>query len=161
MTIRRLALAGALAAAVAAPAAAHAAPGFSGSSQFSGPITPGRPITLIPVLGAHFSYSGSGTCSDGEPISVSFTNGSTLFDTCELGPDFGLHGLATIGTQQHHVTVNLARVAVAGPFVLTTRHHGLALGIAQFSTANPADCLTPGVTAATLSANFQTLRPLH
>jgi hypothetical protein len=162
MTIRRLILGAAVAGALTAPAAAHATTqGFSGSCQFSGPITPGRPITLIPVLGAHFSYSGSGTCSGGVPISVSFPNGSTLFDTCELGPDFGLHGLATIGTKKHHITVNLARVAVAGPFVLTTRHHGLALGVAQFATANPTDCLTPGVSAATLSANFQTVRPLR
>jgi hypothetical protein len=161
MKLRQLILTAAAAGALAVPAAAHAAPGFSGSCQFSGPITPGRPITLLPVLGAHFSYSGSGTCSGGVPISVSIPNGSTLFDTCELGPDFGLHGLATIGTQAHHVTVNLARVAVAGPFVLSTPHHGLALGIAQFSTANPADCLTPGVSAATLSANFQTVRPLR
>ena len=83
------------------------------------------PITLIPVAGPHFSYSGTGTCSGGLPISVSFTNVATLFDTCELGPDFGLHGLARIGTQRLHITVNLARIAVAGPFILTTPHHGL------------------------------------
>jgi hypothetical protein len=119
------------------------------------------PITLVPKAGAHFSYDGSGTCSGGLPITVRFTNVATLFDTCELGPDFALHGLATIGTRQLHITINLARLAVAGPFVLTTPHHGLALGIAQFATSNPTDCITPGVGAATLSANFQTVKPLR
>jgi hypothetical protein len=161
MTFRRFLLAAALAGALAAPAAARPSSGFSGSCQFSGPISPGRPITLLPVLGAHFSYSGSGSCSGGVPITVSFTNATTLFDTCELGPDFGLHGLARIGTVKHHITVNLARVALAGPFVLTTSHHGLAFGAAQFSTASPTDCLTPGVSTASLSANFQTVRPLR
>lgn len=162
VTIRRLTLAAALAGALALPAAAHAKPqGFSGSCQFSGPISPMPPITLLPVPGAHFSYSGSGTCSDGQPITVTFTDVATLFDTCELGPDFGLHGLATIGSRQLHITVNLARLAIAGPFVLSTRHRGLALGVAQFSTADPTACLSPGVGAATLSANFQTVRPLR
>lgn len=165
MSLRRLVLATALVCALGAPAAAPAAPhssaGFSGSCQFSGPITPMPPITLIPALGAHFSFSGSGTCSGGLPITVTFTNVGTLFDTCELGPDLDLHGLATIGRQKLHITVNLARVALAGPFVLTTPHHGLALGVAQFSTANPTGCITPGVSAATLSGNFQTLKPLR
>lgn len=159
---RRFLLAALLAIAAAAPATAHAnTKGFSGSCQFSGPISPMPPITLLPALGAHFSYSGSGTCTGGLPITVSFTNVATLFDTCELGPDLGLHGLATIGSQRLHITVNLARLAIAGPFVLSTRHHGLALGLAQFATANPTDCITPGVGAATLSANFQTVRPLR
>jgi hypothetical protein len=146
----------------AAPTLAHGAtPGFSGSCRFSGPISPMPPITLLPVPGAHFSYSGSGTCSGGVPITVTFTNVATLFDTCELGPDLGLHGLATIGTQQLHITINLARLAVAGPFALSTQHQGLALGVAEFATANPTDCLAPGVGAATLTANLQTVRPLR
>src|SRR5437764_7327298 len=79
-------------AAVAAPAPAT----FAGSCSFAGPISPGRPITLLPVPTAHFSYSGRGTCDgslDGRPVrsaplTVSFTDVTTLFDTCEFGPDF-------------------------------------------------------------------------
>lgn len=147
--------------AVLAPGSAAASPAFSGSCQFSGPITPVPAITLIPLPGPHFSYEGTGTCTGGLPITVTFKNVATLFDTCELGPDFGLHGLATIGGQNLHITVNLARLAIAGPFVLTTPHHGLALGIAQFTTANPTDCISPGVASATLTGSFQTVRPLR
>jgi hypothetical protein len=161
MKRRQLVLAAAIAGALAVPASAHATTqGFSGSCQISGPIVPGRPITLIPVPEAHFSFSGSGTCSGGLPITVTLNNVGTLFDTCELGPDFGLQGLARIGSQNLNITINLARIAVAGPFLLTTPGGGLALGIAQFATTNPTDCISPGVRTATLTANFQTLTRL-
>ena len=161
MRLRQLLLAAVVAGALAVPAAAHATTqGFSGSCRVSGPIVPGRPITLLPVPEAHFSFSGSGTCSGGLPITVALKNVGTLFDTCELGPDFGLQGVATIGSQNLNITINLARIAVAGPFLLTTPGGGLALGFAQFAAANPTDCISPGVSTATLTASFQTLTPL-
>jgi hypothetical protein len=134
------------------------------------------PITVVPKPGAHFSYAGSGGCRgtlgghavDSAPIAVTFTNVSTLFDTCELGPDFGLRGVAVIGSGQGRgrfgITVNLARLAVAGPFLLTTADGGKALGVAQFQPQNqaaaPEQCLSGGIATATLQASFHTLSPL-
>ena len=154
----------AVALAGAAPAAAHAA-SFSGSCKFSGPITPMPPITIVPHPGANFSYHGTGTCSRGVPIAVSFTNVATLFDTCELGPDFNLHGVATIGHARFQITINLARLALVGPFALTTSGGGDALGIAQFQPAGSPvaalqQCAAAGIASATLSASFQTVSPL-
>lgn len=162
------------------PSASLAAAGtpatFAGSCQFAGPISPGRPITVLPVPGAHFSYRGLGTCSGtldqtavaAAPITVTFTNASTLFDTCELGPDFGLHGVGTISSgralDRFDITVDLARLAVVGPFVLRTAQAGLAAGIAQFVPADLqaslSQCAGPGLDSASLSANFATLSPL-
>jgi len=149
------------AAALVGPAAAHAAPGFSGSCHFSGPITPMPPITLLPRFGAHFSYRGTGSCSTGQPITVRFNNVATLFDTCELGPDFNLHGAMTIGTRSFRITVNLARLAVAGPFLLNAAGGGQALGLARFTTSSPQQCVSTGVASASLSAVFHTLSPLR
>jgi hypothetical protein len=172
-----IALAGALLALAlaASPAAADSAT-FSGGCQFAGPIFPGRPITIFPVPGAHFSYTGAGVCNGkldaskiaAAPITVTFTNVSTLFDTCELGPDFNLHGLATISAggrvDSFAITVDLARLALVGPFLLTTPGGGLAIGLAQFTPANLAgaltQCVSPGVATASLSARFNTARPL-
>ncbi len=156
---------------------ASAAPAsFSGSCQFAGPISPGRAITLVPVLGSHFSYRGSGACSgtlDGAAvqsaaITVRFTDVSTLFDTCELGPDFDLRGTATIGTgavrDTYVVVVNLPRLALFGPFVLSTGGGGLAAGLAQFAPPDAStaiqQCVAPGLSTASLSASFNTLAPL-
>jgi hypothetical protein len=102
------------------------------------------------------------------PVAVSFTNVATLFDTCELGPDFDLHGLLAIGAtgkrSLFEITVNLARLALAGPFALTTPGGGMGVGIAQFNPADPSSapqqCATSGVSAATLAANFNTVSPL-
>jgi hypothetical protein len=149
---------------------------FSGSCSFAGPISPAPPITVVPKPGAHFSYVGSGMCRgtlggasvDAAPITVTFTNVSTLFDTCELGPDFGLRGVALIGSgatrARFAVTVNLARLAVAGPFVLNASGGGSAAGVAQFEPADTAaavqQCGADGVSKASLSAEFQTLAAL-
>jgi hypothetical protein len=158
------------------PNALASAGTFNGSCNFSGPITPGRPITLLPVLGSEFSYAGSGVCSgmlDGAavqsaPIIVSFRHVSTLFDTCELGPDFGLHGTVRIGSAPHadkfRVVVDLARVALVGPFAISTRGGGLGVGLAQFSPPDVStaiqQCVSPGLAKASLAANFSTLTPL-
>ena len=168
-----------LVAAAASPASASdAAPAsFSGTCQFGGPLTIPRPITIIPVLGAHFSYAGTGTCNgklDGAAtptaaITVTFDNASTLFDTCELGPDFPLSGVATIAaggaTAAFDVTVYLVRVALAGPFTLTTPQRGLAAGVASFMPADAAaavqQCAVAGVATATLSATLVTVSPLR
>jgi hypothetical protein len=66
-----------------------------------------------------------------------------------------------IGRRRFHITIDLARLAVAGPFVLTARNGGSALGLAQFSAPSPIDCISRGVGAATLTAQFQTVSPLR
>lgn len=156
---------------------ASAAPvSFSGSCSFAGPISPMPPITVVPNPGAHFSYAGSGGCRgtlgghavDSAPIAVTFTNVSTLFDTCELGPDFGLHGVAMIGAgasrARFAITINLARVALVGPFIVSTSGGGDGIGVAQFQPADAAaavqQCGAGGVAKASLSGNFQTLSAL-
>jgi hypothetical protein len=171
-----VAVAVASAGAANAAAAVTAPSTFAGSCQFSGPITPKPGITVVPLPGPHFSYSGAGTC-DGTldaapvtaaPLTVTFNDVATLFDTCELGPDFDLHGLMTIAPPGRRVlfeiTVNLARLALAGPFALTTGGGGLGAGIAQFNPADaasaPQQCATTGVSAASLTASFNTLAPL-
>lgn len=177
--MRRLVLAGiagALLWALPAGAAVTLPPSFSGSCAFSGPITPKPPITVVPIPGPHFDYAGTGSCSgtlDGAPVSaapltLTFTNVPTLFDTCELGPDFDLQGTMTIGTPPGRdlfaITVNLARVALAGPFAVTTEGNGLGVGVGQFSPADassaPQQCATTGVAAASLSGSFNTISPL-
>ena len=145
---------------------------FSGSCSFSGPIQPTPPIGLVPMPGSHFSYAGSGTCDgalDGRavaaaPLTVAFTDVATLFDTCELGPDVELHGLMSLRRDRFDITIDLARLAVTGPFALRTPHGGLAAGTATFAPADasaaPMQCATTGIGQATLSASFQTLAPL-
>jgi hypothetical protein len=162
---------------VATPPSTVATPAsFNGTCQFAGPISPGRPITLIPMLGSQFSYRGTGVCNgtlDGAgvksaPNIVTFTNVKTLFDTCELGPDVGLGGTLRIGhgplVDSFNVVVHLARLALVGPFALTTAGGGLAAGVAQFTPPNVAtaiqQCVTPGLATASLSASFSTLTPL-
>jgi hypothetical protein len=162
---------------VVLPAAADpAASSFSGSCKFSGPISPNPPITVVPKPGAHFSYNGTGTCSgtlggtlvNSTPDVVTFTNVATVFDTCEFGPDFDLPGRMVVGAgsrrAQFNITINLARLALAGPFVLTTPGKGQALGVATFtppSTATGAQqCGSSGITTATLAGSFETTSPL-
>jgi hypothetical protein len=169
VTIGRAPLAVALLLAIPAAAPAKTAT-FSGACQFAGPITPNPPITVAPQSGAHFSYRGSGTCKGTitGPITVTFTNVSTLFDTCELGPDIDLHGAATIGSGPRRagfkITINLARLAVTGPFALTTTGGGRAAGVAQFQPVNestaPQQCISGGINSASLAASFQTSSPL-
>lgn len=162
--------------ALAAAACASQRSAFVGSCRFSGPISPTPAITVLPRAGPHFSYSGVGTC-DGAldaaqvkatPLTVGFTNVATIFDTCELGPDFDLHGLIAIGPAGKRalfdITVNLARLALAGPLALTTPGGGRAVGVAQFDPADPSSapqrCATTGVGAASLAASFDTLSAL-
>jgi hypothetical protein len=161
--------------ALPSPAAAHVAT-LAGSCHFSGPITPSPPITVIPRPGAHFSYRGSGSCAgtiDGAavraaPIRVLFTNVATAFDTCELGPDFPLRGVLLARLRRHtarfQITVSLLRIALVGPFELTTERGGRALGTASFqpsdAAAAPKQCISTGVGAASLTASFQTISPL-
>ena len=164
-------------AAPAAPApAATQARTLSGSCSFSGPITPKPPITVVPKPGAHFSYAGTGTCAgtfDGTaasklPITLTFTNVETAFDTCELGPDFDLHGILAVEdgttTTDFPITINLARLALFGPFTLTTPGGGDALGTAEFEPSNAVQalqqCATTGVATATLAGRFTTSAPL-
>ncbi len=83
----------------------------------------------------------------------------------ELGPDFPLTGAMTIGSAHYTVTLDLLRLAVAGPFVITTRGGGLGAGVATFIPAGDQvtaveDCLGAGVAHASLSASFSTVRPL-
>ena len=145
---------------------------FSGNCSFSGPLTIPRPITIVPVVPAHFSFQGTGACSgtlggaavSSSPLTLSFTNATTLFDTCELGPDFPLSGTMTIGSVRFGATVDLLRLALAGPFALSTPGGGLAAGLAQFSPASAAaaltQCVSTGVTQASLSGRFATVTPL-
>jgi hypothetical protein len=152
------------------PAAPSKTVAFSGSCSFAGPIEPMPPITAVPKPGAHFSYSGIGSCTGSlpGPIHVTFTNVATVFDTCEFGPDFGLRGTATIGSGAQRalfkITINLSRLALAGPFSLTTGGGGQAAGVAQFQPPNqsaaPKQCASSGIGSATLSASFHTVSPL-
>jgi hypothetical protein len=157
-TVAALAAAGTLAASASATTAS-----FSGSCKLSGPITPQPPITVVPRPGPHFDFHGTGTCGP-SPAALTFRRASTVFDTCELGPDFPLRGTLTVGTAAYAVTVDLGRVALAGPFALTTGGGGLALGVASFNPGNPTtallQCLSTGVATASLSAQFTTVRPL-
>jgi hypothetical protein len=163
-------------AACAASGASASTIGFTGSCQFAGPIAPSPPITVDPKPGAHFSYRGTGTCRgtlggasvSAAPITVTFTNVSTAFDTCEFGPDVNLQGQATIGSGATEalftITINLARFALAGPFELTTPGGGRAAGVAQFAPPNaagaPSQCASSGIGTATLSGSFDTLAAL-
>jgi hypothetical protein len=177
--MRRAALSVVVALLIAAPpagAAGAGAPAFAGRCQFSGTIRPMPPITVVPKPGAHFSYLGDGTCTGrladrpvtSAPLSVSFDDVHTLFDTCELGPDVGLHGLAWISAGRDRarfaIVIHLARVAIAGPFALTTIHSGRALGVASFMPADPVGaaraCGAAGVASATLTGSFRTVTPL-
>jgi hypothetical protein len=122
------------------------------------------PITIVPSPGPHFDYSGTGVCG-AQPATLSFVNVSTLFDTCELGPDLPLTGTMTIGSDRYTVTVDLARVAVAGPFLITTGGGGLGVGVATFTPAGDQlaaieACAGAGIANASLSANFTTVEPL-
>lgn len=137
---------------------------FSGHCRLSGPITPLPPITLVPRPGPHFDFSGTGECG-AQPATLSFVHASTLFDTCELGPDFPLRGTMTIGPDSYAVTIDLLRAALAGPFLITTRGGGLGAGLATFTPAGNQvtaveDCLGAGVAHASLSASFSTVTPL-
>jgi hypothetical protein len=122
------------------------------------------PITVFPRPGAHFDYSGTGVCG-AQAATLSFVDASTLFDTCELGPDLPLTGTMTIGSDRFTVTVDLLRLALAGPFLVTTRGGGLGAGVATFTppgnqlTAAEA-CAGAGIATASLSANFSTIEPL-
>jgi hypothetical protein len=173
---RRAVVLGALAVGTAlvavAPAAAHAGT-FSGSCDIAGPISPRPPITVIPRPGPHFDYEGTGTCTgqlDGGakakvPAMVRIRNGSTLFDTCELGPDFNLRAMLILGPRHHRerfaITVQLARLAVVGPLAVTTPGGGRAVGIGRFSTTDdPTECISGGVAHASLEVSFSTLSPL-
>ncbi len=159
------------------PAGANPTPGtFSGSCNFSGPIKPDPPITVIPKSGSKFSYAGTGTCTgtlDGAavttaPDSVTFMNVSTAFDTCEFGPDFNLAGQLTIVTASTEVNfavvISLARLAVAGPFSVTTTGGGEGLGTATFTPPSTAgalqQCAGSGISTATLAGSFNTTAPL-
>jgi hypothetical protein len=122
------------------------------------------PITIVPRPGPHFDYSGTGVCG-AQPATLSFVNVSTLFDTCELGPDLPLAGTMTIGSDRYTVTVDLLRVALAGPFLITTRGGGLGVGVATFTPAGNQlaaieACAGAGIANASLSANFTTVEPL-
>jgi hypothetical protein len=62
------------------------------------------------------------------------------------------------------VIVNLARIALVGPFSLTTEHGGNALGLAQFAPPDNSTavqrCLGSGIAHPSLSVRFSTLSPL-
>jgi hypothetical protein len=173
MRARLLVVSAAMVGALAlAPGASAATATLSGNCQFSGPITPQPPITLVPKTGSHFSYHATGSCSgtlDGAavtsaPVTVAFDNVSTLFDTCELGPDFNLHGTLKAGSDTFGIVINLPRIALVGPFLLTTNGGGLAIGGATFSPPDALaalqQCAGSGVSTATLAANFSTLSAL-
>jgi hypothetical protein len=154
------------------PAASGHASSFSGSCKLTGPITPLPPITIVPRPGPHFDYLGAGACHgklDGAavtaaPAALAFDHASTLFDTCELGPDFPLRGSMTIGGDRFAVTIDLLRAALAGPFAISTAGGGLGVGVASFNPGSPivalSECVKGGVATASLAANFSTLRPL-
>jgi hypothetical protein len=156
--------------AFAAPASARTST-FSGKCDIAGPIAPHPPITVVPKPGPHFDYAGTGTCTGTRngaagtlPAKVRIRNGSTLFDTCELGPDFNLHADLILGPRHHRshyaVTVQLARVAVIGPLTVTTDGGGRAFGTGRFSTTDsPALCASTGVVHAALEVSFTTSSP--
>lgn len=161
---------------LASGGASAAVSSFSGSCTFTGPITPVPGITILPHPGAYFSYAGTGTCNgtlDGSavtaaPLTVTFTNVKTFFDTCEIGPDFNLRGTATIGDGDARdafaITISLLRLAVGGPFVLSAGG-GSAFGVATFTPPNTATavtaCASTGVSIATLGGNFSTVSALN
>jgi hypothetical protein len=173
----------ALASAPAGPSAASAGSGaqpqtLSGACTFSGPITPTPPITVVPKPGSHFSYAGTGSCQgtfDGAalaatPITLTFTNVSTAFDTCEFGPDYNLGGTLaiTVGTTTAHfaVTIDLTRLALAGPFTVTTAGGGRGSGTATFTPAGSTataitQCVGTGIAHATLAGSFTTTAALQ
>jgi hypothetical protein len=149
---------------------------FEGSCQVNGPIYPRPGITAFPQPNARAEYHGVGTC-DGKlngdavtkaPARVDLPDQGILFDTCEFGPDVDLHGVLRVsgpsGPEDFQITIDLLRLAVAGPFLLTSPHSGRALGTAQFAPKDQAaavqGCGVGGVTDASLAASFNTLRPL-
>lgn len=158
-------------------AAAKPAPrSFAGQCDLAGPITPMPGITVIPRPGSRFSFHGSGKCQPASgaarPATLDFRDVATVFDTCELGPDFDLHGILEIAGGRGRplrlpITLDLARLALAGPFELRAARGGLAVGVAQFApSGDPQQALMQcagangGLTAASLSATFRTLSPL-
>jgi hypothetical protein len=149
---------------------------FEGSCQVNGPIYPRPGITAFPQPSARAEYHGVGTC-DGKlngtaishaPARIDMPDQGILFDTCEFGPDVDLHGILQVsgpsGPEDFKITIDLLRLAVAGPFLLTGPHSGRALGTAQFTPKDQAaavqGCGAGGVTDASLAASFNTLRPL-
>jgi hypothetical protein len=93
------------------------------------------------------------------------------FDTCELGPDVGIPATLLIRTRRKRfaefpLTLDMVRIATAGPFALRGPHDGIAVGIAQLippdQAAAVAACADPsgGLVDAQLAARFQTLSPL-
>src|SRR3954454_8679959 len=149
---------------------------FSGSCDIAGPISPMPGITVVPKQGARFSFHGSGKCvglldarrrERTMDAAIDFIDVTTLFDTCELGPDFNLHGVLTISpprgpAAQIPIVLNLARLAVIGPFVVKGESGGQGSGTARFAPDDMQAAVTQcggadgGVTAATLSASFTT-----
>lgn len=127
---------------------------------------------MAPVPGAHFSFRGGGQCDgalDGGAVTaiaarLEFVDAQTLFDTCELGPDFNLRGTLSIGSSRFELTVDLVRLALTGPFRLTTSGGGLVLGTAQFLPAQSStavqQCLGSGLLDASLAATFSTVTAL-
>ena len=174
--ILAVAIAGLLGMTPSAGAATHS---FSGSCDISGPIAPDPGITAVPRPGARFSFHGTGHCLgrlDGRPkrtmkVRLDFVDVKTLFDTCELGPDFGLRGPLTMRRRpgrwvRFPITLDLARLAIAGPLALRAAGGGLAVGLAQFTPADPRQALFQcggaggGLTDARLTASMHTLSPL-
>jgi hypothetical protein len=184
---RRVAVVASIAAAIAAAPAAKAATrpppasivhSFSGSCEISGPISPNPGITVVPRPGSRFSFHGSGSCvglldkrTRERTLSarIDFVDVTTLFDTCELGPDFDLHGVLTIAPPHGRparirITLNLARLAVVGPFQIRGAGGGVARGIAQFSPDDAQAAITQcagadgGITMAKLSASLPSSR---
>lgn len=181
MDARRLALALAVMAlaAISTPASASAARTFEGACEVTGPIEPERPVNLVPRIGARASYRGHGTCDgrldDRRPrtwkVRVRIDDADILFDTCELGPDIGIPATLLIRVRRKRIaefqlTLDMVRVATAGPFVLRGPHDGVAFGTAQLIPADQAaavaDCANPngGLADAKLAASFGTLSPL-
>jgi hypothetical protein len=168
-----------LIASITTPASASATRTFEGTCEVSGPIVPERPVNLIPRIGARASYRGHGTCQgrlDARAartwkVRVRVDDADILFDTCELGPDIGIPATMLIRVRRKRVaefplTLDMVRVATAGPVLIRGPHDGAAFGLAQLIPADQAAavaaCADPngGLSDAALAASFRTLSPL-
>jgi hypothetical protein len=152
---------------------------FDGSCEIAGPIEPEQPINVLPRPGARFSFTGKGSCSgtlsgtarNRLRARVEVVGAETLFDTCELGPDFGVRTMLRIRRARKRwvrfpLTLEMPRVLTVGVFLLHGPEGGRAFGQAELVPPDAAaairDCgdLAGGITTATLEASFRTVSPL-
>lgn len=164
---------------LATPASGAPSRAFEGRCEIAGPIVPEDPINVFPRLGARFSFHGKGTCDgtlrnqvrEGLRARLDAHRAQTPFDSCELGPDLGIPVTLAIRRAprrwlRYPLTLELARIATFGPFLLHGAGGGWAHGTAELVPADLnqalAECGDPagGIRAADLVAAFETGSPL-